>query len=128
MKRYLLDTNVFLRFLLSDVPQLALEAENYFKKAKQGRILLSLPQIVVFEIAFALEKEYKFKRSKIVEHLKPLLTAPYIEVEDRNLFLEAMDLYEEKSLSLVDVFLFYKAKDANAEVLSFDKRLKKLKT
>lgn len=127
MKKYLLDTNIFLRFILNDIPQLAQKAENYFKKAKQGKILLFVPQIVIFEIIFALEKEYKFKRSEIVNSLKPLLAAPYMEVEDRNSFLEAMDLYEQKSLSLVDIFLFYKAREADAEVLSFDKHFKQLK-
>lgn len=126
MKKYLLDTNIFLRFILNDIPHLAQEAENYFKRAEQGKILLFTPQIVIFEIVFALEKEYKIKRAEIIEHLKPLIAAPYIEVEDRNSFLEATDVYESKSLSLVDLFLFYKAQDMNAELLSFDKDFRKL--
>ena len=50
MTRLITDTNVFLRFLLNDNTQQYKQATNIFRKAKEKKIELIVPQIIIFEI------------------------------------------------------------------------------
>ena len=50
MKKYFLDTNVILRFLLKDNEKYFNLSKNHFEKAKKGEIELNLLPEVLFEI------------------------------------------------------------------------------
>jgi len=121
------DTNIFLRFLLGDIPSQAERAKRYFENAKKGKINLVVCQIVIFEIAFALEKLYSYSKKDIINSIKTIATMPYLKVEDKAVFLETLNLYGRKNIDFVDAFLFCKAKNQGGEVLSFDKDFRKLK-
>ena len=127
MKILFADTNIFLRFLLGDIPFQTERAKNYFENAKKGKINLVVCQIVIFEIAFALEKLYSFSKEDIINSIKTIVTMPYLKVEDKMVFLETLSLYGRKNIDFVDVFLFCEAESQGGEVLSFDRDFRKLK-
>lgn len=127
MEKYYADTNIFLRFLLDDIPFQAEEAKKYLEKAKKQVIELICCPIVIFEIDFSLRKLYGFDRTKVVDALATIIGMPFLNIEDRAVFQEALLMYSRNNLDLVDCFLFYKAQFNQAQVLSFDKDLKKLK-
>jgi len=127
MKILFVDTNIFLRFLLGDIPPQTERAKGYFENAKKGRVNLAVCQIVIFEIAFALEKLYSFSKEDIINSIKTIVTMPYLKVEDKVVFLETLNLYGRKNIDFVDAFLFCKAKNQGGEVLSFGRDFRKLK-
>lgn len=127
MKILFVDANIFLRFLLGDIHSQAQQAKKYLKNAKSGKIKLVVCQIVIFEILFILEKLYAFSKQETVESIKTIVAMEYLEIEDKSVFLEALDLYERKNIDFVDAFLFCKAKNQGGEVLSFDRDFRKLK-
>lgn len=118
MKILFADANIFLRFLLGDIRSQAQQAKKYFKNAKSGKIKLVVCQIVIFEILFILEKLYAFSKQETVESIKTIVAMEYLEIEDKSVFLEALDLYERKNIDFVDTFLFCKAKNQGGEVLT----------
>lgn len=126
MRNLVTDTNIFLRLILNDIPDLADEAERTFKLAKTAKINLLVPQIVIFEIEFALNKYYGFSKEKIIDKLKTILNTPYLNVQNQNIFNTSLNLYKHSKLSLVDCFLESFAKENNAQVFTFDKNLKKI--
>lgn len=128
MKKFIADANFFLRFLLNDIPSQAKEAEKHLKLAKQGKIAIFIPQIVIFEIIFVLSKVYKFPKTKAVNALKSLLIANYLSVENRKIFLAAVKVWQETNIDLVDAFLLTLAKETKSPLLTFDKKLKKFLT
>lgn len=125
-KIYIVDTNIILRFFLQDVVSQFNQAKKIFNEAKNGKIKLVIPQIVIFEINFALKKFYSLGKEDIIEKIEQLVSTAYLEVESRKLFLMAIELYKRKNISLVDCFLISKAEAEEADLFTFDQKLKKL--
>lgn len=126
MKAVILDTNGFLRLLLNDIPEQADKVERLIKKAKEEKITILVPQIILFEIHFILQKYYLFETEDIVEKLKSLVAAPYFQIESKDIFSKALLVYERNNISFVDSFLLAKAQLENAELFTFDKDLMEL--
>lgn len=126
MRKVILDTNGFLRLLLNDIPEQADRVEHLIEKAKEEKIIILVPQIIIFEINFILQKYYLFERENIIDKLKSLVAAVYFQIESRDIFRKALLVYEEKNISLVDSFLLAKTQLENAELFTFDKDLDKL--
>jgi len=128
MESLILDTNVFLRFLLDDIPVQTKEATRVFVKAKSKRLKIYVPQIIIFEILFALSKYYKFPKNEVIEKVGTLLVTSYLDIEDRIAFKEALEVYKSKNIDFVDCFLICKSKETNYTLFTFDKNLSKLVT
>lgn len=127
MKKFLPDTNVFLRFLLNDIPNQSGKARELFKKAKEGKIELYTPQIIVFEIQFILEKYYSFTKKEIIEKLETIVSTDYLKVQDGEGFIKALDIFKALNISFVDSFLLALVDLKKLVIFSFDKKLEKLK-
>lgn len=126
MKSFVLDTNAFLRFLLNDVSDQAEEVSKLFIKAKVKELEIFIPQIVVFEIEFALDKYYKFPKEEVIDKLSVLLVTSYVKVQDGDIFKEALELFKKTNLDFVDCFLQAYSKHKDSQLFTFDKDLKQL--
>jgi len=127
MKKYIVDTNVFLRFLLKDHPKHFKTASKYFTQAKEGKIILILIPEVVFEIDYVLRGVYSVSKKEVVGILDSLLKSPSLEIANREMLIECVDRYKDLQVDLVDLFLYKVARKEKAEVLSFDKDFAKIK-
>jgi len=123
IKKIVVDTNAILRFILNDVSSQAKQTEGILLKAKDKKIEIVAPQIVVFELQFALEKYYRFGKDVVIEKLKSIVSTSYIEIQDRRTFLSALNLYESTNLSFVDCFLKAFSHDIQSDLFTFDKKL-----
>lgn len=126
MKRFLADTNFYLRFILQDNKAQAKTVEEYLKKAKEKKIIIVFLDEVILEIEFVLRNVYQTPRSKIAKCLSVLVKTPFLEIENRSLWIETLEIYLKRKISLFDIFLFLRAKKEKAEILSFDRDFKKL--
>src|SRR3989344_1737707 len=127
MKTYIADTNFYLRFILQDVERQAKKAEIYLTKAKSGLIQIFFPDETILEMEFVLRSYYSVKKDDIIKNLSGLIRMEYVDIENRAIWEKALEIYEKKNISLLDIFLFIKAGVLGAEVLSFDEDFKKLK-
>lgn len=125
MKRYIVDTNIFLRFFVKDNESFYQKAKKYFNEAKDKKVVLILLNQVIFEIDYVLKGVYKFSRQESADILKNLVKTSYFQIENRYIIAEAIEKYAEKSVDLVDLFLLETARYKKAEVLSFDKDFSK---
>ena len=126
MKTVIVDTNAFLRFFLNDIVEQKKAFEDALHKAKRNEIILIVPQIIIFEIDFALAKYYHFSKGEIIKRLKSIISRSYLQVQDQNTFIEAIELYVKYNIAFVDCFLISKAKVEKADLFTFDQKLKKL--
>ncbi|OIO15495.1 hypothetical protein COV53_04005 [Candidatus Gottesmanbacteria bacterium CG11_big_fil_rev_8_21_14_0_20_37_11] len=127
MKKYFIDTNILLRFLLKDNKLLFAQAEKYLKDAERGEIQLILLPTVLFEIDYVLRGVYLLKRKESAELLSTLAKTTYLQIDHREIFIRSVEKYKQLNIDLFDIYLYFKARAENAEVLSFDKDFRKLK-
>lgn len=126
MSELIADTNIFLRLILNDIPKQADEVEKLIAKAKKGEIRILVPQIIIFEIEYALSKYYNFPKVEVIDKIESVLASPYFFVQDGNIFRKSLKDYRGKNLSLVDCFLAAKSKIEGVKIFTFDKNLNKL--
>lgn len=126
MKTFFADTNLFIRFFLKDNLQLTRKSKLAFLRAKKKKIRLIVISEIIPEIEYIFRKVYHLSRKETEKHLSNLVKAPYFEIERRILWLEALKIYSETKIDLVDIFLFVMANKEKASILSFDKDFKKL--
>ena len=126
MRRYIADTNFYLRFILQDNKDQAVIAEKRIDEAKSGKISILFPDEVILEMEFVLRSYYSVLKKDIVENLLSLIKMKYVDIENRALWIKTIEIYKNKNVSLLDIFLFIKARNFDAEVLSFDKDFRKL--
>lgn len=126
MKRIIIDTNGYLRLLLNDIPQQSDKVEALLQQAKKGEIEIFLPQIVVFEIVFILEKYYQLSKEETLDKIESLVSTGYVTIESKEILLGAIALYRETSISFVDCFLTTLTASNSATLFTFDKKLEKL--
>jgi len=128
MPIYYIDANYFLRFILKDNLTQWKIANNYFEKAKQEKIKLVFLTEVILEIEYVMRKVYKLNRKLIFKYISTLLVINSFEIVDREVLKLALLTYLDKNIDFVDAILFYKSKNRQAEVLSFDKDFDKMRS
>lgn len=127
MPIYYIDANYFLRFILKDNLIQWKIADNYFEKAKLEKVKLVFLTEVILEIEYVMRKVYKFERKLIFKYISTLLVINSFEIIDREVLKLALLVYLDKNIDFVDAILFYKSKNRQAEVLSFDKDFDKIR-
>jgi len=105
MKKALIDSNVVLRYLTKDPPKMASAALRTLDDARNGRISLILTPLTVAEVVWVLESFYRHPKAKIAEIMVQFLFCDGLEVENLDLIIEALTLYQGKNLDFADAFL-----------------------
>jgi len=126
VKIFIADTNVFLRFLTNDVPEQAERIERWFREAEKGKARFVVLQITAVEILFQLEHWYRFSRSQAVDKLISLFSPSWLEIEDKEAILTALNFYKDFQIDFVDILTWSIAKKRHLSILSFDKDYDKL--
>ena len=117
----IVDANIVLRYLLNDTKDLADKATEILENN-----VVFIPNEVMAEIVYVLEKVYKVERKDIYSSLIELLEYKNIEVSDFSLINEALVVYSERKLDFVDTLLYAYNKIGEHEIYTFDKKLNTL--
>ncbi|WP_270168162.1 PIN domain-containing protein [Paenibacillus sp. SYP-B4298] len=115
------DANVILRYLLQDVVQFIEPAKD-----KIENHYIFIPNEVIAEVVYVLEKVYKVERVNIFDALQNLLTYSNITTHDKNMLIEALKVYSEIKIDFVDSLLFAYSKIGGHTVFTFDKKLNQM--
>ncbi|KKR31100.1 MAG: hypothetical protein UT63_C0083G0010 [Candidatus Gottesmanbacteria bacterium GW2011_GWC2_39_8] len=118
------DTNYFLRFLLADNDKQHLIAKKIFTEAANGKNQLTTSIIVLFEIYWVLSSFYGKEKTEIAKVLKNLLEMKFIEIPDRSIFSDAVEIYSTNRLDLEDSFnLIFAKSQKTTSFKTFDRNL-----
>ena len=105
VKTYLIDTNVILRYLLGDHPDLSPKATAFMSAVSQGTKRALILEVVVVECIYVLDKYYGIPRREIAEKLSGIMKFAGIFNPDRSEILEALLTYATSTIDIVDCLL-----------------------
>ncbi|MCZ7604179.1 MAG: PIN domain-containing protein [Melioribacteraceae bacterium] len=117
----IIDANIILRYLLKDNLSLHKKAVEIIKGYD-----LFLPNEIVAEIVYVLEKVYHIPKSEICNVLSLLFERNNFSFVDKDIILISLQYYLEFNLDFADALLISYSKVKKADVLTFDKKLNKI--
>lgn len=124
MSKNLIDTNLIIRFLVSDDPKKVSRVEKLLKNKNNKNILLDT---IVAEIIWVLSSYYSLNKPDIVEKIKALIHVDTIEC---NAFLlnRSLTLWEENNISYIDAYLAAVSELGNITLYTYDRKFKLIST
>jgi predicted nucleic-acid-binding protein len=121
-----LDTNVLVRFVVADDAAQAERARSFVAGADARGEDLFVPDVVLCELVWVLERAYDFPKREIAEVLGRLLAARRLSFRDRTLARRALDRYARGRGDFADYLVHQQAVEAGCEVVcTFDRELLK---
>jgi len=125
VKKYLLDTNVLLRFLLDDHPELSVAAARLFQQAADEKCLLILTDLGIAEAVWVLTSYYKLERQKVAESLAKFLLKAGVQCPSLEPVLDALSRFKATNCDFFDCYLAAQAASSGVAIASFDSDLRK---
>jgi predicted nucleic acid-binding protein len=119
------DTNVLVRHLTGDPPDMAQRATRYLA-SERGLLLADL---VIAETVYVLESFYEAPRSQVAEAIRSLIAFDSIVCVDPPLLLRTVEVYETDRLDFAEAYLVACAESTEVRrVVSFDQAIDRIDT
>lgn len=118
-KIHLIDTNVLLRHILNDHPDLSQKAKAFMDKVKDGEITAKIIEGVLVECVYVLLKVYKVPRGEIASVLIDILEYIGITKENKSVYITGLKNFANNRVDIVDNFLAAFADD-DMVIVSYD--------
>ena len=117
-----LDTNIILRFILNNDPNLSPKAKAIIEEIQQGKIQIYLCLLAISEVIFTLERSYHLPKVEIIKTLSILINFPNIKVENQKLIETSFVYYLDKNISFIDAYhIALMGRKKIKEIYSFDR-------
>ncbi|TVR76876.1 MAG: PIN domain-containing protein [Sphaerobacteraceae bacterium] len=87
-----LDTNVFLRYLVADLPDQSPRSTELFLAIEQGEEQVQTSQVVILEVVFTLQRFYRLSLVDIRDQFLPVVQLPGIRLDQKEFLEPAFDL------------------------------------
>ena len=114
------DTNVLVRHLTGDPPEMAVRATDFLRREDE----LLIVDLVVAETVYVLESFYEAPRQDVALAIRSLLAMESVVVVDTPLLLRSLDVYENERIDFAEAYLVACAETTGtATVASFDRSI-----
>src|SRR3989338_6155323 len=94
-----LDANIILRYVTNDLPADSLKCEQLLTKEK-----LFTNTLVIAEVLWVLFSACKFPKQKVIDAIQRILNSPNIHLDDKELILSALDIFETHNIDFIDAY------------------------
>lgn len=120
-----LDTNVLVRHLTGDPPEMAARATALLRSAER----LDVPDLIIAEVMYVLGSFYRVPREQVADLARAIIAFPPIVTDEPQRLLRAIELFERDRLDFADAYLVACAERApHRTVVSFDRRIGRVDT
>ncbi len=120
-----IDTNILVRHLTGDPPEMAARATAYLGIERQ----LLLTDLVVAETVYVLESFYEAPRGQVAEAVRSLVTFESIVCVDPAPLLRAIEVYETDRIDFAEAYLAACAESTGVgRLASFDGSIDRVNT
>ena len=126
MKKFLLDTNVWLRYFLKDEPEQYKWARKIMLLAEEGRFLPYISVITFLEIHYLLLKNYDLSCGKWKKVAEAILEVRNLVVVDRTDLVSGLENHFETKIKLAD-YLIASGLPKGGVLVSWDKDFAKMR-
>ena len=118
-----LDTNVVVRYLVNDHAAQAEAARQLLESFTQGQPGYICREVII-EIAWVLERSYRFSRTEVANALMDLTSADNLRVEDGEDVAAAAHRYRQGGVGFADLMILQAAQRMGHQPLyTFDQKL-----
>ncbi len=121
-----LDANVILRYLLADHRRHFQKAKTTLDAVREGSTLAFMGEGVLVECVYVLLKVYDVTREEIAEKLLGLMSYRGIRAHAPQVLMDALRLFREHNVDIVDAIVVATARRNGWEAVSFDSDIRKL--
>ena len=119
------DTNILVRHLTDDPPEMAARATAYLETATE----LLLTDLVTAETVYVLESFYESPRDQVAEAVRSLVAFDSVVCVDPALLLRAVEVYETERIDFAEAYLVACAESTGVgRVASVDRSLDRVHT
>ena len=119
------DTNVLVRHLTGDPPDMAAAATAYLRTETE----LLLTDVVAAETVYVLESFYEAPRAQVAQALRSLVAFDSVVCVDPALLLRAVEVYETDRVDFAEAYLVACAESTGVQrIASFDRSLDRVET
>lgn len=119
------DTNVLIRHLTGDPPDLAARATAYLAAADE----LLLPDLIVAEVVYVLESFYEVPADEVARLVRSVIAYPPIRTLDPALLLRSLEVYETHHIDFAEAYLVASAEATGIpDIISFDRSIDRVTT
>ncbi len=126
-KSPIIDANIVLRFLTNDEPEMARDCEMLLLRVEENREQVYLPDIILTDIVWTLEKFYRVSKAEIRELLLPVVGLKGMRCNSKSIIRQAFDIYIEKNIDWTDAFVAASMLTSGQEVIySYDRDFDKI--
>lgn len=127
MKTVHIDTNVFIRFFIEDIPDQYQQARELFETIESKETIGLISILVLNEVIWIMEHYYNLRRSLYLPKLMRLLSLPGIRIIEtkKDVIVVVFEKMQSTSIDFTDVYLWCIA--GNETIVSFDKDFTKIK-
>lgn len=120
-----IDTNVIIRHLTGDPPDMAARATAFLAGAHE----LLLSDLIVAETVYVLESFYEVPRAKVAQLIRSVVGFPAMRILDPALLLRSLEIYEIHGVDFAEAYLAASSEIAGIrEIASFDRSLDRVPT
>ena len=118
----LLDTNVLIRFLISEKSKKYKRIYTFFESLERGDMRVELKLIVLFQVIFVLKSFYGVPKEHIVDGLTDILKYKGITIKEKTIVLQTLELWSKRNIEIVDCYLIAcLEKDTQNLLYSYDR-------
>ncbi len=122
-----LDTNVLLRYLIRDDAKQARIADNRIERGLAEGDMFFVNHIVLCELAWTLDRSYRFAREDIAGTLEYILATAQFVIDFKDDVTVAINDYKTTNADFADCLIGRRNKSAGCErTISFDRDTKSL--
>jgi predicted nucleic acid-binding protein len=115
-----LDTNIVVRHLTGDPPEMAARATAYLQSVSD----LLLTDLVAAETVYVLDSFYETPRDQVAQAVRSLVGFESVVCVDPALLLRAIEVYEMDRLDFAEAYLVASAESTGiGRIASFDRSL-----
>lgn len=119
-----LDTNVLVRLLVKDDQRQGRRAAALVEGALDAGEAIFVPEVVLVEAVWVLDRRYRFHRREIAAVLHGLVSSREVAFEDRDRVHRALRAYEQGPSGFSDYLIREQARSADCSAVhTFDRQL-----
>ncbi|MDD7986914.1 type II toxin-antitoxin system VapC family toxin [Lentisphaera marina] len=121
-----IDTNILVRFLLSDDKKQSEKVYKFFKDTESKNDEIHVPILVIIELLWVIESVYEIERKDIINSLDQLILMPIFNFEHLSAIQEFVVDAKNNNYDLSDLLIAHTAPNSKCSfIITFDKKASK---
>ncbi len=121
-KPRIIDANIILRFLTNDEPSQAADCAELLQKVELNIEEVYIPDLVIADIVWTLEKYYQVDKGEIQELMGRILALRGLKSSSKNTVYRALEIYVDHNIDWTDAFISAQMLSAGQEeIYSYDR-------